>query len=78
VISDDSGGAGGVGAVLLEANGAGFHYITADGARDMAIGTVISSASGAEIAISNYHGSFAVSLYDGSTHATQVTTSGCR
>src|SRR5581483_634188 len=34
-ISDDSGGAGGVGIALAESNGLGFVYVTADGSRHM-------------------------------------------
>jgi hypothetical protein len=77
MVSDDTGGPGGVGAVLLESNGASFHYVTADGSKHLAPGTVISSAHGAEIGLSNYLGSFAVSLYDSTTHATQLVASGC-
>jgi hypothetical protein len=77
-INDDTGGMGGVGLGLLEPNGAGFVYVKADGVLHLLVGTVISSKSGTELGVSNYHGSFAVSLFDGTTHATQVTTSGCR
>lgn len=51
--------------------------MTANGSKRLASGTVISSANGAEIGLSNYLGSFAVSLYDGTTRATQVVASGC-
>lgn len=77
MISDDTGGAGGVAAVMLETNGASFLYVTADGTTHTATGTVLTSPSGTEVAISNYHGSFAVSLYDGALHATQMKASGC-
>ena len=77
MVSDDTGGFGGVGAVLLDATGASFLYVTANGSKRLASGSVISSAHGAEIGLSNYKGSFAVSLYDGTTHATQVVASGC-
>jgi hypothetical protein len=43
----------------------------------MATGTVISSSSGIQATISNYRGSFAVSLYESATHSTQVVASGC-
>jgi hypothetical protein len=76
-ISDDTGGAGGVGVAMLEPNGAAFLYMTADGGKHVNGGTVISSSAGAEIAITNYHGSFSLSLYDKNTHATQVAASGC-
>ncbi|HZL17957.1 MAG TPA: hypothetical protein VFG23_09450, partial [Polyangia bacterium] len=77
MVSDDTGGLGGVGAVLQEPNGASFIYVLANGSKRLASGTVISSAHGAEIGLSNYLGSFAVSLYDSTTHATQVVASGC-
>jgi hypothetical protein len=77
MVSDDTGGLGGVGAVLLEPNGASFIYVTSNGSKRLASGTIISSAHGAEIGLSNYLGSFAVSLYDSTTHATQVVASGC-
>ena len=77
MISDDTGGAGGVGAVLLEQNGASFLYVMPDGTTRMATGTVISSANGAGAAISNYRGSFAISLYDSTAHATQMVATSC-
>jgi hypothetical protein len=77
MVSDDTGGLGGVGAVLLESNGADFIYVTANGSKRLASGTVISSANTAEVGLSNYLGSFAISLYDSATHATQVAASGC-
>jgi hypothetical protein len=77
MVSDDTGGQDGVGAVLMETNGADFLYVTADGSKRLTSGTVISSAHGAEIGLTNYHGSFAVSLYDSTMHATQVVASGC-
>ncbi len=76
--SDDTGGANGVGAVLLESNGASFLYVTADGSKRMSTGTVISSASGSQVTLTNYHGSFALSLYDSAKHQTQVAISGCQ
>jgi len=77
MVSDDTGGLSGVGAVLLDATGASFLYVTANGSKRLASGSVISSAHGAEVGLSNYKGSFAVSLYDSTTHATQVVASGC-
>jgi hypothetical protein len=74
MISDDLGGTGGV---LLEPNGASFIYYKADGVTRLNTGTVISSSNGAQANISAYRGSFAVSLYDGKTHSTQVVASGC-
>jgi hypothetical protein len=77
MVSDDTGGLGGVGAVLLESNGASFIYVTANGSKRLASGTIISSAHGVEVGLSNYHGSFALSLYDSAMQATQVVASGC-
>ncbi|HEV3193110.1 MAG TPA: hypothetical protein VGY54_21530, partial [Polyangiaceae bacterium] len=77
-ISDDTGGTGGVGAVLLESSGATFLYVKSDGTSHILNSTVLNSATGAQVAITNYHGSFAVSLYDGTKHATQVIASGCQ
>jgi hypothetical protein len=76
-VSDDTGGVGGVGAALLETGGASFLYVHSDGTRPLVGGTLISSPHGAQIGLSNYHGSFAISLYDSTTHATQVGASGC-
>jgi hypothetical protein len=67
-----------VGAALLEPNGANFVFVTADGAKHSVTGTVLTSANSAQVAISNYRGSFAVSLYDRVLHSTQVTSSGCQ
>jgi hypothetical protein len=48
-----------------------------DGLMHLSTGTVISSASGIQAGISNYRGSFAISLFESSSHATQVVASGC-
>jgi len=66
-----------VGTVYLENNGASFLYVTADGAKHFAVGTVISSSKGSQVAITNYGGSFSVSLFEAMQHATQVVASGC-
>jgi hypothetical protein len=76
MISDEDG-AGGVGTVLLEQNGASFLYVTADGTKRFAVGTVISSAVGTQANIANFHGSFAVSLHEATKHATQLVASEC-
>ena len=73
----DEAGAGGVGTVYLETNGASFLYVTADGAKHYAVGTVISSSTGYQVAITNHHGSFGVSLFDNTKHSIQVVASGC-
>ena len=77
LINDDAGGAGGVGAVLLETAGAAFVYVTADGSKQYAQGTVISKSGGVQADISNFAGSFVVSLYNGTAHAAQATVSSC-
>ena len=77
LINDDAGGAGGVGAVLLEDDGAAFVYVTADGSKQYTEGTVINASGGVQAGISNFAGSFVVSLYNGTTHATQATVSTC-
>jgi hypothetical protein len=78
-INDDTGGAGGVGVVLLDTDGANVVYVNADGVTHQLTDGVISSASGAEAAITNYHGSFGVSLYSSSStnHSTQMVASAC-
>ncbi len=77
MINDDAGGAGGVGAVLLENAGAAFVYVTADGSKAQDQGTVISASGGIQADISSYAGSFVVSLYNGTTHSAQATVSSC-
>ena len=77
IINDDGGGAGGVGAVLLENDGAAFVYVTADGSKAQDYGTVISASGGIQADISSFQGSFVVSLYSGSAHAAQATVSSC-
>jgi hypothetical protein len=77
IISDDTGGANGVGAVFLEQNGASFLYVKNDGLTRLSTGTVISSTAGSQVSISNYRGSFAVSLHETTTHSTYVIASEC-
>jgi hypothetical protein len=76
LISDDTSAGGGVGAGLWQDDGAAFLYVTADGSKTYQLGTVISASNGGGIAVTNYHGSFAVSLYL-ATGATAVVTSSC-
>ena len=78
LISDDTGGAGGVGMVMLESDGATFFYVPADGGKPYNEGAVLSDSSGAEVSISNYHGSFSVSIFDNATHAAKATVSSCQ
>ena len=77
MINDDSGGGGGAAAVLLQNDGAAFVYVSADGSKAQDQGTVISAAGGIQADISNFQGSFVVSLYNGTTHAAQATVSSC-
>jgi hypothetical protein len=84
-ISDDTGGPGGVGAVLLYADGADFIYVNADGVTHVGPTTVISHAFGApggsagedEVAITEFGGSFGISLYSAAEHLTRMAASGC-
>ena len=76
MINDDPSG-GGAAAVLLQNDGAAFVYVSADGSKAQDQGTVISAAGGIQADISNFQGSFVVSLYNGTTHAAQATVSGC-
>jgi hypothetical protein len=79
-ISDDTGGAGGVGLVLLDADGANFFYVNADGMQHQVINGLVSSAAGTEVSITNYHGSFGVSLFPSSAtdNSTQIVGSACK
>lgn len=79
-ISDDTGGAGGVGAVLLYTDGAHFIYVNADGVTHVGPTTVISHAFGGgdEVAITEFGGSFGVSLYSYAEHLTRMAASGCK
>jgi hypothetical protein len=87
-ISDDTGGPGGVGAVLLYADGADFIYVNADGVTHVGPTTVISHAFGSqaevnafgsegEVAITEFGGSFGISLYSATEHLTRMAASGC-
>ncbi len=77
IINDDYGGAGGVGAVFLENDGASFVYVTADGSKQYVEGTVVTSNGGTQVGTSNFGGSFVVSLFNGTTHAAAATVSSC-
>jgi hypothetical protein len=77
MLNDDTAGGGGAAAVLLENDGAAFVYVSADGSKAQDQGTVISAAGGIQADISNFQGSFVVSLYSGTTHAAQATVSTC-
>ncbi len=77
--SDGPGGAGGVGIGLVYQSEVEFAYVAADGSLAAPAGQVFSYAMGTEgtFYVSNFGGSFVVSLYDTSTHTTQAAVSGC-
>jgi len=79
-INDDTGGLGGVGVAILYANGLSFAYIKADGVTHVGPLSVIPSTDGAyeEINITNFGGSFGLSLYSGASQSTQMAASGCQ
>ena len=78
-INDDVGGVGGVGLALLYDDSVAFAYVSADGLTHVGPGTVISHsrAGGDYINITNFAGSFGVSLYSGAAHSTQMAATGC-
>ena len=80
-ISDDTGGPGGVGAVLLTSTQVSFVYVNPTGLAPLAGSNLLfghAYANNDFVAISNYRGLFAVSLYDSTKHSTQVIASGCQ
>ena len=90
-ISDDSGGGGGVGALVATPNTVTFVYVTADGlgvaqhtslfgqgVARQATSTNSGSVYGGFVTLSNYRGLFGASLYDDNKHATQMVASGCQ
>jgi hypothetical protein len=78
LLNDDWGGANGVGAVFLENDGASFAYVAADGSKPHAEGTVLSASGAVQADVSNFNGSFVVSLFNGTTHAGAATVSTCQ
>jgi len=64
-LDDDTGGPGGVGVALLYANGASFAYVDADGLSHVPPSSVIAHTyvAGDQINITNFAGSFGLSLY---------------
>jgi hypothetical protein len=78
-INDDVGGMGGVGLALLYNDGVAFAYVSADGLTHVGPGTVISHsrATGDYMNITNFAGSFGVSLYSANAHSTQMAATGC-
>jgi len=78
-ISDDTGGLRGVGAALLYSNSLSFIYVNADGVTHVAVSVIPHTyADGDESNITNFGGSFGVSLYSAASHSTQVAASGCQ
>jgi hypothetical protein len=78
MVSDDMGGRGGVAMLVAEPNGASFTYVTADGGKRLAAGTILTSSANSQISITNYRGSFGLAVYDGDKHSTQLVASGCQ
>ncbi len=79
-INDDTGGPGGVGVALLYANGLSFAYVNADGVTHVGPTSVIAHTYAAydQINITNFKGSFGLSLYSAATQSTQMAASGCQ
>ncbi|HEX7597067.1 MAG TPA: hypothetical protein VF518_02570, partial [Polyangia bacterium] len=77
-LNDDVGGAGGVGLALLYDDGVAFAYVNADGVTHMGPSSVIAHArdAGDLINISNFDGSFAVSLWSAKEQMVRVAASG--
>ena len=78
-ISDDTGGVGGVGAALLYPDGVSFVYVCADGTTWEGPLSLLAAAHvyGDLTALTNYGGSFSVSLYSPTDGSTLVAASGC-
>jgi hypothetical protein len=78
-ISDDTGGFGGVGAALLNPNGVSFLYVSADGVTHQGPLAILAAPHvvGDLAAITNYGGSFSLSLYSPTDGTTQAAASGC-
>ena len=78
-INDDVGGVGGVGLALLFDEGVSFAYVEADGLKHEGPSSMIphSYASGDQMNITNFAGSFGVSLYSAAAHSTQMAATGC-
>jgi hypothetical protein len=78
-INDDTGGPGGVGVALLYATEVSFAYINADGLTHLGPSSVLphTYVDGDLMNITNFDGSFGVSLYSATDHSTQLAASGC-
>jgi hypothetical protein len=79
-LNDDVGGAGGVGLALLYNDGVAFAYVNADGQTHVGPASIMAHtrAGGDRINISNFAGSFAVSLYSANEQKTRVAASACQ
>jgi hypothetical protein len=79
-ISDDTGGAGGVGVALLYSTGLSFAYVNADGTTHVGPSPVMANSylAGDQFNIANFGGSFSLSLYSTAKQSTQVAASGCQ
>jgi hypothetical protein len=76
-LNDDVGGAGGVGLALLYDDGVAFAYVNEDGQTHVGPGSVISHTRNASdlINLSNFGGSFAISLWSAVDKTTSVAIS---
>ena len=79
-LNDDTGGHGGVGVALLFPTGLSFAYVDADGLTHTGPLSVIPQTykAGDQVNITNFGGSFGVSLYSAASHSTQMAASGCQ
>ena len=80
-LNDDVGGAGGVGLAILYGDGVAFAYVNADGLTHVGPASVMAhtyDSGGDYLNISNFAGSFAVSLYSHGEHKTRVAASSCQ
>ncbi|MDP9001332.1 MAG: hypothetical protein M3O46_14620 [Myxococcota bacterium] len=86
-ISDETGGAGGVGAVVATTDTVTFFYVNPDGLSlahsnslfGQGVGYQASRTVGSGfVTLSNFRGLFAASLYDATKHATMAVASGCK
>ena len=76
-ISDDTGGLGGVGVALLYPDGLSLAYVSADGTTHSGPLSVIAHTyvNGDQINITNFGGSFGLSLYSAASQSTQMAAS---
>jgi hypothetical protein len=82
-LNDDNGGAGGVGLAILYNDGVAFAYVNADGLTHVGPASVIAHTyvGGSQsdyLNISNFSGSFAVSLFSKTEQMTRVVASSCQ